>query len=173
MLTKFFLCRNKAQQNKHGERILLGNNTGGRVVVPRLNRFWGLHFNWTSFYIHAVQHTHILNYDLHKVATCAASCATWSQGKSAVHLMGRSLSHYVLSSNYDLEVAKSLSYHFTIMPKETTENHKHFWQLENQPKFELGTSWMQARSITTSAKLFSTIRSWITVLHVQETGQWQ
>ena len=146
----------------------MGNKGGGRVVTPWPIRCWGLHFNGTSLYIHTVQHTYTQFWPPQN-STCGGSSATWSHRKSAVHFIGCSLSHYVLWSEYDLEVVNSIfSYHFAIMPKERTENHKLLWYLVNQPKFELGTSWMQA----TLVNLFSTIRSRKTVLHIQEIGQW-
>jgi hypothetical protein len=52
--------------------------------------------------------THIFNSDLHKIQlVLVRSSATWSHRKSVVHFMGCSVSHYVLWSEYDLEVVNS------------------------------------------------------------------
>jgi hypothetical protein len=53
---QIFPCRNKRRQNKHGERIQLSNNEVGRVVMLWPIRCCGLYFNWTSLFIHTVQH---------------------------------------------------------------------------------------------------------------------
>jgi hypothetical protein len=52
MCAEFFLVEIKAQRDKGGERILLGENTGGGAVMLRPIRgsvFWSSDFNWTPF----------------------------------------------------------------------------------------------------------------------------
>ena len=68
------------RNDEGGGRILLGENTGSRVVFLRSIKVpvcWSLDFNWTALYMHIFQPYVLLSSDLHRIIRSVNYSGSW------------------------------------------------------------------------------------------------